>query len=154
MKCSFCGCMDSKVVDSRLNDEGTEIRRRRECMACGKRFTTYETIETTPIIVVKKTGARQVFSAGKLKQGIVKACEKRPVPMFKIDELVSEIERKLSNQLEQEVSSAQIGEYVMEGLKKLDDVAYVRFSAIYKQFKDINSWLSEINEIIEKKKNE
>lgn len=153
MKCSFCGCLDSKVVDSRQNEEGTSIRRRRECMNCGKRFTTYETIETTPVMVVKKNGGRQQFSATKLKAGILRACEKRPVPMMLIDKLVEDIERKIANNLSQEVTSKQIGEYVMEGLKKIDEVAYVRFAAVYREFKDIESWLSEINTIL-KDKNE
>ena len=153
MKCSFCGCLDSKVVDSRQNEEGTSIRRRRECMNCGKRFTTYETIETTPVMVVKKNGGRQQFSATKLKAGSLRACEKRPVPMMLIDKLVEDIERKIANNLSQEVTSKQIGEYVMEGLKKIDEVAYVRFAAVYREFKDIESWLSEINTIL-KDKNE
>lgn len=154
MKCMNCGCMDSKVVDSRLNEDGTSIRRRRECTNCGKRFTTYETIETTPVMVVKKSGGRQVFSKEKLRQGIVKACEKRPVAMSDIDKLVDEIERKVANQLDQEITSSKIGEYVMEGLKKIDDVAYVRFAAVYREFKDINSWLSEINQIVRSRKDE
>lgn len=154
MKCMNCGCIDSKVIDSRLNDEGTSIRRRRECINCGKRFTTYETIETTPIMVIKKSGCRQVFSKEKLKQGILKACEKRPVPMQKIDQLTDDIEHKIANRLDQEITSAKIGEYVMEGLKEIDDVAYVRFAAIYRQFKDINSWLNEINEIVKSRKDE
>ncbi len=148
MKCMSCGCTESKVVDSRLNEDGTSIRRRRECTQCGKRFTTYETIETTPVMVVKKSGYRQIFSKDKLRQGIVKACEKRPVPMAEIDKLADEIERKVANQLDQEITSSQIGQYVMDGLKKIDDVAYVRFAAVYREFKDIDSWLSEINEIV------
>lgn len=151
MKCNFCGCVDSKVVDSRQNEEGTSIRRRRECMKCGKRFTTYETIETAPVMVVKKSGARQQFSSAKLKAGILRACEKRPVPMMQIDRLVEDIERKIQNNLNEEVTSAQIGEYVMEGLKKIDEVAYVRFAAVYREFKDIESWLSEINTILKDK---
>jgi len=154
MKCNYCGCIDSKVVDSRQNEECTSIRRRRECMSCGKRFTTYETIETAPVMVVKKSGARQQFSAAKLKAGILRACEKRPVPMFQVDKLVEDIERKIQNNLNEEVTSAQIGEYVMEGLKKIDEVAYVRFAAVYREFKDIESWLSEINTILKDKNNE
>ena len=126
-------------------------RRRRECVACGKRFTTYETIETTPIMVVKKSGCRQIFSPAKLKNGIIKACDKRPVSMQQIDKLVSDIEKKLANGLEQEVTSDHIGDLVMDGLKEIDDVAYVRFAAVHRQFKDINSWLGEINEILKSK---
>ncbi len=152
MKCSFCGCLESKVIDSRLNEDGTSIRRRRECMQCGRRFTTYETIEIAPILVIKKNGDRQPFSRNKLKQGILSACAKRPVPMEKIDKLVDDIEKKIANSLEQEVTSSQIGEYAMEGLKKLDDVAYIRFAAVYREFKDINSWLSEIKDLVKEKK--
>ena len=152
MKCSFCGCLESKVIDSRLNEDGTSIRRRRECMQCGRRFTTYETIEIAPILVVKKNGDRQPFSRNKLKQGILSACAKRPVPMEKIDKLVDDIEKRIANSLEQEVTSAQIGEYAMEGLKSLDDVAYIRFAAVYREFKDINSWLSEIKDLVKEKK--
>ena len=151
MKCIFCGCTDSKVVDSRVNEDGTSIRRGRECVRCGKRFTTYETIETSPIMVIKKSGCRQIFSPQKLKNGILKACDKRPVSMQQIDKLVADIEKSLANQLEQEVTSTQIGDLVMEGLKDIDDVAYVRFAAVHRQFKDINSWLSEINEIVKHK---
>ena len=152
MKCIYCGCLDDKVIDSRVSDDGTSIRRRRECLGCGKRYTTYETVETTPIMVVKKSGCRQQFSTAKVKQGIVKACEKRPVSMSDIDKLVNDIEMKIHNNFDGEVTTSQIGEYVMEGLKELDDVAYVRFAAIYRQFKDINSWLSEIQEVLETKK--
>ncbi|MDY4593022.1 MAG: transcriptional regulator NrdR [Eubacteriales bacterium] len=152
MKCIYCGCLDDKVIDSRVSDDGTSIRRRRECLGCGKRYTTYETVETTPIMVVKKSGCRQQFSTAKVKQGIVKACEKRPVSMSDIDKLVNDIEMKIHNNFDGEVTTSQIGEYVMEGLKELDDVAYVRFAAIYRQFKDINSWLSEIQEVLKTKK--
>ena len=152
MKCIYCGCLDDKVIDSRVSDDGTSIRRRRECLGCGKRYTTYETVETTPIMVVKKSGCRQQFSTAKVKQGIVKACEKRPVSMSDIDKLVNDIEMKIHNNFDGEVTTSQIGEYVIEGLKELDDVAYVRFAAIYRQFKDINSWLSEIQEVLKTKK--
>lgn len=148
MKCVSCGSLDSKVVDSRLNEDGTSIRRRRECNVCGKRFTTYETIETTPIMVVKKSGARQAFSSAKLKQGIMRACEKRPVSVASIDTLVEDIEKNLSNGLEQEVSSSKIGEMVMDRLKEIDQVSYVRFASVYREFKDVQSWLSEINEMV------
>lgn len=151
MKCMFCGCMDSKVIDSRLNEEGTSIRRRRECEQCHKRFTTYETVETTPILVVKNTGARQTFDPLKIKSGIIKACEKRPVPMYKIEKLVSDIEKHIYNSLEQEITSKAIGELVMQGLKDLDEVAYVRFASVHRQFKDINTLLSEIEGLVKQK---
>ena len=153
MKCIYCGCMDSKVIDSRVNEDGTSIRRRRECIACGKRFTTYETVEFTPVMVVKKSGGRQAFSAQKVKQGIIKACEKRPGAMQQIDNLVADIEKRVANHLDQEITSDEIGEMVMDGLKEIDDVAYVRFAAVHRQFKDINSWLDEINEVLKKKQN-
>ncbi len=152
MKCIYCGCIDSKVIDSRLNDDGTSIRRRRECINCGKRYTTYETIELTPVMVIKKNGCRQTFSLQKVKQGIVKACEKRPVSMQQIDELAADIEKRVANHLDQEVTSSEIGEMIMDGLKAIDEVAYVRFAAVHRQFKDINSWLSEINDLVSKKK--
>lgn len=151
MKCIYCGCMDSKVIDSRVNEDGTSIRRRRECTACGRRFTTYETVEFTPVMVVKKSACRQAFSAQKVKQGIMKACEKRPVAMQQIDNLVADIEKRVANHLDQEITSDEIGEMVMDGLKEIDDVAYVRFAAVHRQFKDINSWLDEINEVLKKK---
>ena len=152
MKCIYCGCIDSKVIDSRLNDDGTSIRRRRECINCGKRYTTYETIELTPVMVIKKNGCRQTFSVQKVKQGIVKACEKHPVSMQQIDELAADIEKRVANHLDQEVTSSEIGEMIMDGLKAIDEVAYVRFAAVHRQFKDINSWLSEINDLVSKKK--
>lgn len=148
MKCPSCGSLDSKVIDSRLTDEGSSIRRRRECTKCAKRFTTYETIEMTPIMVIKKSGNRQTFSPQKLKNGILKACEKRPVPMYKIDKLIEDIEKHIANQLDAEVTSKLIGDLVMEGLKDIDDVAYVRFAAVHRQFKDISTWLSEIEEVL------
>ena len=151
MKCIKCGSLETKVIDSRLTDDGTSIRRRRECTQCGKRFTTYETVETAPIMVIKKTGNRQTFSPQKLKAGIMKACEKRPVSMHKIDQLVSDIEKHIANQLDAEVTSKEIGELVMEGLKDIDDVAYVRFAAVHRQFKDITTWLSEIEEVLKAK---
>ena len=152
MKCIFCGSIEDKVIDSRLNEDGTSIRRRRECCSCGRRFTTYETIEFTPIMVVKKYGERQEYSRTQLKQGIVNACAKRPVSMETIDKLVAEVEKKINNSLEQEIKSSVIGEYVMEGLKDIDDVAYIRFAAVYREFKDINSWLSEIKDLVKEKK--
>jgi transcriptional repressor NrdR len=143
----YCGCLDSKVIDSRANEDGTSIRRRRECIQCGKRFTTYENIETTPLMVVKASGARQAFSPVKLKSGIVKACEKRPVPMYVIDELVEDIQKRLYSTLEQEVTTTQIGEMVMEGLKEIDGVAYVRFASVYRQFTDISAFVKELEKL-------
>lgn len=147
MKCIYCGCLDSKVIDSRSADDGASIRRRRECINCGKRFTTYETIEITPLLVVKDNGVRQAFSAAKIKSGIVKACEKRPVPMYKIDKIVEDIQKKLYNSLEQEVTTKQIGEMVMEELKALDEVAYVRFASVYRQFADISAFVKELEHL-------
>ncbi|MBR2385042.1 MAG: transcriptional repressor NrdR [Clostridia bacterium] len=147
MKCMYCGHTDSKVIDSRPSEDGTAIRRRRECNNCNKRFTTYETIETTPILVIKTNGNRQAFDANKLKNGIIKSCEKRPVPMYKIDELVENIQKKIYNSLEQEVSSKKIGEMVMEGLKEIDEVAYVRFASVYRSFKDISTFMKELEKL-------
>ncbi|MBR2336706.1 MAG: transcriptional repressor NrdR [Clostridia bacterium] len=147
MKCMYCGHTDSKVIDSRPSEDGTAIRRRRECNNCNKRFTTYETIETTPILVIKTNGNRQAFDANKLKNGIIKSCEKRPVPMYKIDELVENIQKKIYNSLEQEVSSKKIGEMVMAGLKEIDEVAYVRFASVYRSFKDISTFMKELEKL-------
>ena len=152
MKCIFCGNMDSKVIDSRVSDDGSSIRRRRECIACGKRFTTYEKVESAPILVIKNDGNRQMFDSVKIKSGIMKACEKRPVPMISIDKLVTNIERQIHNSLAQEITSKQIGNMVMEGLKELDDVAYVRFASVHREFKDIQTLLNEI-ELLVKDKN-
>ena len=140
MKCIYCGEEESKVLDSRNSDEANAIRRRRECLNCGRRFTTYETIETVPILVIKNDGSRQSFDASKIKSGIIKACEKRPVSMSQIDQIVKDIEKTLSNKLTQEVKSSQLGELVMDALKSLDEVAYVRFASVYRQFKDIESF--------------
>ncbi len=152
MKCMYCGCTESKVIDSRSTEEGTIIRRRRECVSCGKRFTTYETVETTPVLVVKNGGNRQSYDPNKVKNGIIRACEKRPVPMYKIDKLVDEISKKVYNSLEQEITSKQIGEMVMDGLKDIDEVAYVRFASVYRSFKDISAFLSELEEMVGSKK--
>ena len=146
MKCLFCGNEESKVIDSRSAEETNSIRRRRECLGCGKRFTTYETIETTPILVVKNNGERELFNPAKIKNGIIKSCEKRPVSMHQIDTLVAEIEKKVQNSLDEEVSTKKIGEYVMEGLKTLDEVAYVRFASVYKKFSDISTFFEFIND--------
>ncbi|MBR2301785.1 MAG: transcriptional repressor NrdR [Bacteroidaceae bacterium] len=150
MKCPFCSSLDSKVVDSRLSEDGTTIRRRRECSECSKRYTTYEKIESTPILVIKNNGNRQIFDISKIKNGIIKACEKRPVSMVKIEKLVSDIEKKVNNTLAQEISSKKIGDLVMEGLKELDDVAYVRFASVHRQFKDINTLMEEIKKLVNK----
>jgi len=140
MKCIYCGSEESKVLDSRNSDESNAIRRRRECLECGRRFTTYETIETIPILVVKNDGSRQSFDALKIKNGIIKACEKRPVSLSQIDAIVEGIEKHLQNKLIQEIKSSELGEMVMEALKGLDEVAYVRFASVYRQFKDIESF--------------
>ena len=152
MKCLYCGCEDSKVIDSRSADEGRTIRRRRECVKCGKRFTTYETIEDTPVLVVKTGGTRQSYDPLKVKNGIIKACEKRPVSMEKIDELVDDVTKRIYNSMEQEVSSKMIGEIVMEGLKNIDEVAYVRYASVYRSFTDIDSFMAELQKLMESKK--
>ncbi|MCL1900781.1 MAG: transcriptional regulator NrdR [Firmicutes bacterium] len=150
MKCMFCGKSDTKVLDSRVGEDGAIIRRRRECTACLKRFTTYETVEITPVLVIKRNGVRQAFDENKIKNGIIRSCEKRPVPMQKIDELVSDIKKKIFNSLEQEISSVRIGEMVMEGLKEIDEVSYIRFASVYRQFKDTDSFLKELEKLIKK----
>ena len=152
MKCIFCGCEDSKVIDSRSADEGRTIRRRRECVDCGKRFTTYETIEDTPVLVVKSSGARQAYDAQKVKNGIIKACEKRPVSMEKIDKAVDDITKRVYNTMDQEISSKEIGEMVMEELKNLDEVAYVRYASVYRSFTDIDSFMKELQKMMENRK--
>lgn len=143
----YCGCIESKVIDSRATDENTMIRRRRECVKCGRRFTTYETIETTPVLVIKNGGNREVFDPGKVKSGIIKACEKRPVPMYKIDKLVEDVQKQVYNALDQEVTSKEIGEMVMNGLKDIDEVAYVRFASVYRSFKDISTFMRELEKL-------
>ena len=151
MRCLFCNCTDSKVIDSRSADDDRTIRRRRECMGCGRRFTTYETIEVAPILVVKSDGNRQAFDVGKIKRGIIKSCEKRPVNIEEIDKLTQDIAKRIYNSMEQEVTSKEIGEMVMEGLKELDEVAYVRYASVYRSFKDISSFLSELQKMMENK---
>lgn len=140
MKCIYCGAEESKVLDSRNSEESNAIRRRRECLVCGRRFTTYETIETTPILVIKNDGSRQSFDPEKLKRGIIKACEKRPVSMSQIENIVGTIEKQIQNKCTQEVKSSQLGEMVMDALKGIDEVAYVRFASVYRQFKDLDSF--------------
>lgn len=144
MRCPFCGAADSKVVDSRAADEGNSIRRRRECSECARRFTTYEMVEEIPLMVIKKDGRREMFDRGKLLSGIVRACEKRPVPVKVIETAVSKVERDLYNNAEREVSTRQIGESVMQHLKEIDQVAYVRFASVYRQFADINNFMQEL----------
>ena len=151
MKCPFCFAVDSKVVDSRPTDEGTMIRRRRECTHCGKRFTTYEKVEHIPILVVKKDGRREVFDSDKILSGLLKACEKRPVTMKDLEAVVQDIEKQVYNSLDREIFSQRIGEMVMERLKSLDEVAYVRFASVYRQFKDINTFVEELNKLIKEK---
>ncbi len=151
MNCPFCGCPDSKVLDSRPVEEGGSIRRRRECLECAKRFTTYERIEAVPLVVVKKDGRREMFDRGKLLAGIIKACEKRSIPTSQLEKAVDDIEREVVNNMEREVSSEEIGEQVMSKLKSLDEVAYVRFASVYRQFKDIHTFLQELESLLTKK---
>ena len=151
MKCMFCGCIESKVVDSRPTEEGNAIRRRRECLNCNKRFTTYEKIDSLPLLVIKKDGSREPFDIEKIKKGIIKSCEKRPVGMEKIDSLAAELEKKAFNSLKKEIESSDIGEMVMDELKNLDPVAYVRFASVYRQFTDINTFMVELNKLISEK---
>ncbi len=147
MKCIYCGCEDSKVLDSRSTEETNSIRRRRECLQCGKRFTTYETIETVPILVVKKDGSRQPFSIEKVKSGMIKACEKRPVSIAQIDQMAADIEKQIQNSLRQEIPSQEIGEMIMQKLKAVDEIAYVRFASVYRQFKDVTNFIKLITEM-------
>lgn len=148
MKCPYCGAPETKVIDTRPTEEGSSIRRRRECSSCGKRFTTYETIETIPLIVVKKDGRREPFDRGKILAGLFKACEKRPVPASALERIADNIENELRSSLEYEVPSSRIGEMVMERLKALDEVAYVRFASVYRQFKDIDSFMEEVQRLL------
>jgi len=152
LKCPFCGYSESRVIDSRPTDEGERIRRRRECLKCSKRFTTYEIIENVPIVVIKKDKSRETFDRNKLLSGLLRACEKRPVSIDTLERIVDEIETLLQNSLDREVSSQRIGTYAMEKLKTVDEVAYVRFASVYRQFKDINSFMEELSKIINSKK--
>ena len=153
MKCPFCGYSESKVIDSRPTDEGERIRRRRECMNCAKRVTTYEIIESVPIIVVKKDKSREAFDRNKLFNGLLRACEKRPVSIETIERIVDEIETTLQNSLDREVTSIHIGELAMDKLKDTDEVAYVRFASVYRQFKDINTFMDELAKLLGEKNN-
>ena len=148
MKCPFCSYEESKVIDSRPTDEGERIRRRRECLKCQKRFTTYEVIESLPVVVIKKDKSRETFNRDKLMTGLLRACEKRPVSIDTLDNMIDEIETTLQNSLDREVSSEKIGQLVMEKLKKIDEVAYVRFASVYRQFKDINTFMRELNKLL------
>ena len=148
MKCPFCGFADSKVIDSRPAEEGATIRRRRECLACQKRFTTYEVIERLPLVVVKRDGSRQSFDKIKLINGMVRACEKRPVALQTLEKIADEIEQELQSNLEREISTVDVGEMVMKRLKDVDEVAYVRFASVYRSFKDINTFMEELSKLL------
>ncbi|NLV76278.1 MAG: transcriptional repressor NrdR [Tissierellia bacterium] len=148
MRCPFCNYYESKVIDSRPTDEGQAIRRRRECLKCSKRFTTYEKVEAMPLIIIKKDGTREVYDRNKILNGMLKACEKRPVPLSTIEETVDEIERELYNSMEKEITSQYIGELVMNKLKDIDEVSYVRFASVYRQFKDINTFMDELKKLL------
>lgn len=152
MNCPYCSHYETKVVDSRPTDEGQAIRRRRECLNCKKRFTTYEKVEEIPIVIVKKDGNRESFNRNKVINGLIRACEKRPVSMQIIEKTVDEIERHLHNSMEKEIPSEYIGELVMNSLKEIDDVAYVRFASVYRHFKDINTFMDELNKLLKEKK--
>lgn len=154
MKCLYCECTESKVIDSRSADDDKTIRRRRECIACGRRFTTYETIEVTPILVVKNNGTRQSYNAEKVRNGIIKSCEKRPVSITVIDDMVADISKQVYNSMESEISTKAIGEMVMERLKKVDEVAYVRYASVYRSFKDLSSFMSELKQMMKAEKRE
>ncbi|MBN1914043.1 MAG: transcriptional repressor NrdR [Candidatus Omnitrophica bacterium] len=152
MKCPYCGYSEDKVVDSRATSEDSAIRRRRECLKCGKRFTTYEYIEEVSLMVIKKDGRRQPFDRKKILSGVIKACEKRPVAMEKMEEIVVQVERAIQKKSDREVPTSRIGELVMEKLKSLDDVAYVRFASVYRQFKDVGQFMVELKDILNKEK--
>ena len=151
MKCPYCYVPESKVIDSRPADNGMSIKRRRECPSCGRKFNTYEKVEDIPLRVIKKDGSRQSFEKSKIMNGVTRACEKRPVTSEEIEKLVNEIEAQVYNKSNKEITTLEIGELVMEGLKDLDDVAYVRFASVYRQFKDVNTFIDELQKLIEKK---
>lgn len=150
MKCPFCGCLESKVIDSRPTDDEEKIRRRRECISCAKRFTTFEAIETIPLVVIKKDKTREPFSKDKIMRGLIRACEKRPVSVADMEKIVSDVEAVLFNSLEKEITTVYIGELVMEALKGMDEVAYVRYASVHRQFKDINSLYEEVAKLLKK----
>ena len=151
MRCPYCGYSESKVIDSRPADEGSSIRRRRECLSCSKRFTTYETVESLPMVVVKKDGSRQSFDRSKVLGGMIRACEKRPVPLAELEKIAEEIEQDLQNSMEREISTEASGEKVMDRLRAVDQVAYVRFASVYRQFKDIDTFMAELNKLLSEK---
>jgi len=151
MRCPYCAHPESKVVDSRPSDEGASIRRRRECLECHRRFTTYETMESLPLMVIKKDGSRQSFDKSKLLNGMIRACEKRPVSFNTLETIANEIEQTLQNDMDREIPSAKIGELVMDRLKGVDEVAYVRFASVYRQFKDISTFMAELNKLLAEK---
>ena len=151
MKCPYCGHPESKVIDSRPADENASIRRRRECLSCARRFTTYETVESLPIVVIKKDGSRQSFDRQKVLRGMIRACEKRPVALAELERIADEIEQELQNSMEREIRTEVIGEKVMERLRKVDQVTYVRFASVYRQFKDIDTFMAELNKLLAEK---
>ena len=151
MKCPYCGHPESKVIDSRPADENASIRRRRECLSCARRFTTYETVESLPIVVIKKDGSRQSFDRQKVLRGMIRACEKRPVALAELERIADEIEQELQNSMEREIRTEVIGEKVMERLRKVDQVAYVRFASVYRQFKDLDTFMAELNKLLAEK---
>ena len=151
MKCPYCGHPESKVIDSRPADENASIRRRRECLSCARRFTTYETVESLPIVVIKKDGSRQSFDRQKVLRGMIRACEKRPVALAELERIADEIEQELQNSMEREIRTEVIGEKVMERLRKVDQVAYVLFASVYRQFKDIDTFMAELNKLLAEK---
>ena len=151
MRCPYCSHPESKVVDSRPSDEGASIRRRRECLECHKRFTTYETIESLPLVIIKKDGSRQSFDRSKILTSMLKSCEKRSVPVAVLEQIATEIEQTLQNEMDREIPSARVGQLVMEKLKGVDEVAYVRFASVYRQFKDINTFMEELSRLLEEK---
>jgi transcriptional repressor NrdR len=148
MKCVYCGCPDSRVVDSRPTEDGSVIRRRRECEQCARRFTTYEKVETVPLLVVKKDGRREAFDADKIRGGIIKSCEKRPVSAYAIDTIVKDVELAAYNAMEQEIATETIGEMVMDALRKIDEVAYIRFASVYRSFGDLQAYIDVLNQLI------
>ena len=151
MKCPYCGHPESKVIDSRPADENASIRRRRECLSCAKRFTTYETVESLPMVVIKKDGSRQSFDRQKVLRGMIRACEKRPVPLAELERIADEIEPELQNSMEREIRTEDVGEKVMDRLRKVDQVAYVRFASVYRQFKDLDTFMAELNKLLAEK---
>ena len=151
MKCPYCGHPESKVIDSRPADENASIRRRRECLSCAKRFTTYETVESLPMVVIKKDGSRQSFDRQKVLRGMIRACEKRPVALAELERIADEIEQELQNSMEREIRTEAVGEKVMDRLRKVDQVAYVRFASVYRQFKDLDTFMAELNKLLAEK---